>query len=151
MKKKLFVIFMILIGALIVSGCTSTTTTSPTPAPAPVVTTPAPAPVTNINNINNTNNTNNTNTNVETPNPVQNQVTVNIQNFAFNPSSITIPVGSTIRWVNLDNVQHEVRGSGFDSGLMSQNAAFTFTFTQAGTYNYACAIHPSMQGQIIVQ
>src|SRR3982751_1360644 len=37
-------------------------------------------------------------------------VTVAIQFFAFNPSVITVPAGTTVRWVNRDLIQHDVFG-----------------------------------------
>ena len=82
--------------------------------------------------------------------PKQQTYTVNIQNNAFNPSSVQIPAGSTVKWVNLDPIQHEPKGNVFDSRPMNQNGVYEYTFNQAGTYNYACAIHPSMQGTITV-
>jgi plastocyanin len=80
-KKSTFY-YSNLVIAIVASGCSSTTTTTPNPAPAPA-TTPTPVP--------------------------QNQqaYTVNIQNNAFNPSSLQITAGSTVKWVNLDPVQHE--------------------------------------------
>jgi plastocyanin len=125
MIRKVLFITLILVIAIVASGCSSTTTTTPNPAPAPA---PTPTPV------------------------PQNQqaYTVNIQNNAFNPSSLQIPAGSTVKWVNLDSVQHEPKGNVFDSGPLNQNGVFEHTFNQAGTYNYACAIHPSMQGTITV-
>jgi plastocyanin len=125
MIRKVLFITLILVIAIVASGCTTTTTTqNPTPAPA---TTPTPTPVN------------------------QNQTyTVNIQNNAFNPPSLQVPAGSTVKWVNLDSVQHEPKGNVFDSGPLNQNGVFEHTFNQAGTYNYACAIHPSMQGTITV-
>jgi plastocyanin len=85
---------------------------------------------------------------VNNPNPQT--YTVNIQNNAFNPSSVQIPAGSTVKWINLDPIQHEPKGNVFDSGPLSQNGVFEYTFNQTGTNNYVCAIHPSMQGTIIV-
>lgn len=125
MIRKVLFITLILVIAIVASGCSSTPTTTPNPAPAPA-TTPMPVP--------------------------QNQqaYTVNIQNNAFNPSSLQVPAGSTVKWVNLDSVQHEPKGNVFDSGPLNQNGVFEHTFNQAGTYNYACAIHPSMQGTITV-
>ena len=121
MIRKILFISLILISAIIASGCTTTTKITPNPAP-----TPTPVP--------------------------QNQqaYTVNIQNNAFNPSSLQVPAGSTVKWVNLDSVQHEPKGNVFDSGPLNQNGVFEHTFNQAGTYNYACAIYPSMQGTITV-
>src|SRR5665647_1788703 len=128
MMRKELIIILLLVGVIVAaSGCTTkTNTTNTTTIPAPVkVNNPAP-----VNN----------------PNPQT--YTVNIQNNAFNPSSVQIPAGSTVKWVNLDSVQHEPKGTVFDSGPLNQNGVFEHTFNQAGTYNYACAIHPSMQGTI---
>ena len=134
MRRKVLFITLILVIAIVASGCSSTTTTN--------TTIPAPVQVNNTTIINNPAPVNN-------PNPQT--YTVNIQNNAFNPSSLQIPAGSTVKWVNLDSVQHEPKGNVFDSGPLNQNGVFEYTFNQAGTYNYACVIHPSMQGQIIVQ
>jgi len=76
--------------------------------------------------------------------------TINIQNNTFNPSSVQIAVGGTVKWVNMDSVKHEPKGRVFDSGPLEQNGTFEYTFKSAGTYNYQCAIHPSMLGTIKV-
>jgi plastocyanin len=33
---------------------------------------------------------------------------------------------------------------------MNDGDTFTLTFTKAGTYPYACAVHPQMIGQVVV-
>ena len=81
-----------------------------------------------------------------------------IQNMAFSPASKTISVGTTIKWINKDAAPHTVT-SGipgaptgiFNSNNMGQNAQFSFTFNQAGTFKYFCNIHQSMTGTITVQ
>jgi plastocyanin len=138
MKNILKVITLLLIVAAVVSaaGCAgkktvnnTTTNTTSNPAPASVNTnTPTPAPV--------------------SQNPLT--YTINIQNNAFNPSSVQIAVGGTVKWVNMDSVKHEPKGRVFDSGPIGQNGTFEYTFKSAGTYNYQCAIHPSMLGTIKV-
>ena len=79
---------------------------------------------------------------------------VAIENFAFAPSSITVSEGTTITWTNNDNVDHTVTSTSgpesFDSGNMGQGETFRHTFTQAGTYDYICSIHPFMRAQVIV-
>lgn len=80
---------------------------------------------------------------------------VTIQNFAFNPSPLNVPVGATVTWTNSDGAAHTTTsdsGSGvsWDSGALSNGAHFSFTFTQAGTYTYHCAIHSYMHGTIVV-
>ncbi len=77
--------------------------------------------------------------------------TVRITNYAFNPQTLTISVGTTVTWVNEDLVSHTVSSSTFDSGAIANGQTYTHTFNTAGTYNYQCAIHPSMTGTIIVQ
>ncbi|MDP2660831.1 MAG: cupredoxin family copper-binding protein [Dehalococcoidia bacterium] len=76
-----------------------------------------------------------------------------IQNFAFGPKTLTAPVGTTVRWTNKDSAAHTVTsGKGaFDSGNLAQGQSFSFKFTQAGTFDYACKIHPNMTATITVQ
>lgn len=82
---------------------------------------------------------------------VQKENTVIIQNFAFNPSTITISKGTTITWTNEDSVPHIVKSEGiFESETLSKSDSFTFTFNEPGTYEYICKIHPYMKGSIIV-
>lgn len=83
---------------------------------------------------------------------------VSIQSNSFNPGSRTVSVGTTIKWTNNDNVTHTVTSGSpgnqttlFDSGNLASGQTFEFTFTQTGTFNYFCKIHPSMTAQIIVQ
>ena len=77
---------------------------------------------------------------------------VMIQNFAFTPPSLTVPVGSTVTWTNKDQTQHTATADdkSFDSGPLAPGASFSFTFTQAGTFTYKCTFHPNMLGTIIV-
>lgn len=80
-----------------------------------------------------------------------NQKTVNISNFSFQPTPLDIPVGTTVVWTNNDSVMHQIKSDTFNSQPLSQGDTFSFTFQTAGTYDYSCAIHPSMKGQIVVQ
>jgi plastocyanin len=82
------------------------------------------------------------------PAPVQ----VAIQNFAFSPAIVTVTTGTTVRWVNMDNVDHTVTSNGgiFDSGNLSPSNNFEVLFDTAGTYPYFCTLHPAMTGQIVV-
>ena len=56
-------------------------------------------------------------------------------------------------WSNADSTTHDVvaDAGAFDSGRMGPNGAFSFTFSQRGTYAYHCTIHPTMTGTIVVQ
>ena len=93
-------------------------------------------------------------TNTPTPVPTCPPMTVDdsITGFAFQPPTITIPAGSTIRWTNLDPASHtSTSDTGvWDSGTLTHNQQFSFTFTTPGTYTYYCTIHPFMTGTITV-
>lgn len=78
-------------------------------------------------------------------------VDVSIQNFAFEPNSVQISVGNTVKWTNLDSVPHTIKGTDFTSESLNKDASFSYTFTKTGTYNYECSIHPSMKGVVIVE
>ncbi len=84
----------------------------------------------------------------------QSAVTVDIQDFSFQPHEWTIPVGGTVHWVNHDEWPHHVAaedGKGFNSGVLAPGKDFRFTFTQPGRFSYRCGIHPTMLGVITVQ
>ncbi len=85
-------------------------------------------------------------------NPTQTN-SVNIQGFAFHPSSITVPVGATVTWTNQDATAHTVTqdGAGFNSGALAQNASFSQTFATKGTFNYHCSFHSNMIASVTVQ
>ncbi len=72
---------------------------------------------------------------------------------SFSPPTLTVKVGSTVVWMNKDTVTHTVTtssGNLFDSGNLPDGFVYKHTFTQVGTYQYYCTIHPSMTGTIVV-
>ena len=82
----------------------------------------------------------------------QESITVSIRDFAFNPAVITITKGTEITWVNEDSASHTVASEGsFDSGSLSKGQSFSYTFTEAGTFDYKCSIHTSMKGKVVVE
>lgn len=78
---------------------------------------------------------------------------VRVDNFTFGPQTLTVPVNTTVTWVNRDDIPHViVSGDGvFKSKALDTDDKFSFTFTKAGTYPYFCGIHPKMVGKIVVQ
>jgi plastocyanin len=78
---------------------------------------------------------------------------ITIDNFSFTPKEITVAAGTTITWVNRDDVPHTVVSPDkkFRSKALDTDDKFSFTFTDAGTYNYFCSVHPMMTGKIIVK
>jgi amicyanin len=78
---------------------------------------------------------------------------VDITNFAFAPVTLTIPVGATVTWTNHDEEPHTIvsgDGSTFHSPGMGTGGTYSFTFTNAGSYDYMCSIHPFMHGTVVV-
>jgi plastocyanin len=92
------------------------------------------------------------NPNADAP-TVPNQVT--IDNFAFNPKTLTVPVGTEVTWINRDDVPHTatsaVKPRVFDSKTLDTDDKFSHVFTTPGTYPYFCAVHPHMTGEIVVK
>lgn len=78
---------------------------------------------------------------------------ITIDNFSFTPKEITVAAGTTITWVNHDDVPHTVVSPDkkFRSKALDTDDRFSFTFKDAGTYNYFCSVHPIMIGKIIVK
>lgn len=78
---------------------------------------------------------------------------VRVDNFTFGPQSITVPVNTTVTWVNRDDIPHVIVSNDgvFRSKALDTDDKYSFTFTKAGTYPYFCGIHPKMVGKIVVQ
>lgn len=72
--------------------------------------------------------------------------------FTFKPKSVTIAVGTTVKWTNNTTVAHTVTSDTgvFNSGIINPGSTFKFTFTKKGTFGYHCMIHPFMIATIIV-
>ncbi len=88
----------------------------------------------------------------ELPNPsTANQVMV--ENFSFQPGTLTVKAGTTVTWVNHDDEPHTVNENNktFKSGTLDTDAKFSYKFTSPGSYSYFCSLHPRMTGQIIVK
>ena len=80
------------------------------------------------------------------------KIEVKIDNFAFVPGELKIKVGTTVTWVNHDDIPHTVLGVGTSirSKTMDTDGGYTFKFERTGTFNYICALHPHMKGKVIV-
>lgn len=125
--KKIWFIGLLVI-AVLISGCTTTTTTRPA-EPTPIATTSAPI--------------------TTTPAPVS----VAIKSSTFTPAIVEISKGTTVTWTNDDGVPHTVTSisGAFDSGNLEPGKTYSYTFNQAGPFEYSCSNHPSMtHGKVIV-
>ena len=82
---------------------------------------------------------------------------VAMQGNTFQPAEISISAGTTVTWTNEDAVGHTVTSGtrGSPSGMFDESVnaggTFSFTFTESGTYEYFCSIHPGMDGTVIVE
>jgi plastocyanin len=77
---------------------------------------------------------------------------VGIDNFTFSPGTITVRAGTKVEWENNDDIPHsivETTGK-FHSAALDTEDKFSFTFTQAGTFDYFCGLHPHMVGKVVV-
>lgn len=77
---------------------------------------------------------------------------VHIANFTFAQAAITVKRGSTVTWVNDDDIPHTVVAvdKSFKSKVLDTGDRFTFTFAKPGQFAYFCSIHPHMTGKVIV-
>ena len=77
---------------------------------------------------------------------------VSVVDVAFQPADIEVPAGTTVGWTNEDPFAHTVtaRDGAFDSGAVDGGVTYSQTFEQPGSYDYFCAIHPSMTGTVTV-
>jgi YVTN family beta-propeller protein len=78
---------------------------------------------------------------------------VSIAHFAFAPGVLEVPVGTPVTWSNDDGAPHGIayadKAAGTD--VLLPGATFARTFDRPGTYDYVCAVHPYMQGKIVVR
>lgn len=75
-----------------------------------------------------------------------------IENGQFNPRDISISVGDTVQWVNVDSEDHTVsfEDARFDVEVPS-GSTVSYTFKEAGEARYFCKFNPGMQGSVLVE
>src|SRR5947209_411473 len=109
-------------------------TPSPTRTPIPPTPSPTPSPT------------------PKPPTPVTVMIITNSSgSFAFSPSTLNIPVGTTVTWKNTTAAPHTVSFNGFGSGTINPGATYSFKFTRAGTFGYMCMFHPYMVATVNVK
>jgi plastocyanin len=89
------------------------------------------------------------------PAPDLSERRVTIDNFAFGPQVLTVAPGTTVTWLNRDDVPHTATSSDsppkFNSKAIDTDEQFSQVFTRPGTYPYFCSVHPKMTATIIVK
>lgn len=83
----------------------------------------------------------------------QDEVTIEIKDFAFTKSNIKIKKGTTVTWVNHDTVKHNAfsdDSNGLKGELLGKGESYSFTFETVAVNNYYCTPHPYMKGIVDV-
>ncbi len=78
---------------------------------------------------------------------------VAIDNFTFTPRAMTVAPGTTVTWINRDDIPHTVTAQdhAFSAAALDTGDHFSHRFAAAGSYTYYCTIHPKMTAAIIVR
>ena len=133
--RRSLLLLLLAAAALIAAGCGSNDSGSTSTAPA----TSAPA---------------STSASGSTAAGASGTVTVDMKNIQFAPKDITVDKGQTIKWENLDTVDHDAvatSGATFKSDQFGKGGTFEFTPDKAGKIEYVCTLHPGMVGTITVR
>jgi plastocyanin len=80
-------------------------------------------------------------------------VEVKIDNFTYVPGAVKVAAGTTVTWVNHDDIPHTVVSTEkvFKSRVLDTDEKFSYAFTKPGRYPYFCSLHPKMTGEVVVQ
>ena len=78
---------------------------------------------------------------------------VTIDNFSFGPGELNVAAGTTVKFINHDDIPHSVveNNKAFRSKALDTDDSYSYTFASAGTFSYFCGLHPKMVGKIIVK
>jgi plastocyanin len=85
--------------------------------------------------------------------PAAPPASVNIKDFTYGPSTLTVPAGAQVTWTNHDEETHTITSAtgAFGSAGLGHDETFTQTFARPGTYAYFCALHPQMRATVVVR
>jgi plastocyanin len=78
---------------------------------------------------------------------------VHIGNFTFNQPVLAVKPGTTVTWVNDDDIPHTVvaQDKSFKSKVLDTGDRFSVTFAKPGQVAYFCSLHPHMTGKVVVK
>jgi manganese oxidase len=101
--------------------------------------------------------------------PAPTGVVAHIHVFAFVPKPLKVKAGTTVTWVNDDDIAHTVTSGTrdyapgdtgqvtavhadglFDMTLDGAGKKASFTFAKTGTFHYFCNRHPGMEADVVV-
>ena len=79
----------------------------------------------------------------------------------YKPETISILRGTTVTWTNNDVEIHTVTsgnletggptGTLFESGPLASGKTYAHSFSEKGTFDYFCTLHPFMTGKVVVK
>lgn len=78
---------------------------------------------------------------------------VMIKGMAFSPAVISVAVGDTITFTNMDSAPHTAtaKNGAFDTGRLTKGKSADVKISSAGDVDYFCAVHPSMKAKVSAQ
>ena len=78
---------------------------------------------------------------------------IQIAKHKYDRPTLTVPVGTTVTWLNKDEDVHTVVSMTltFRSPGLETDDAYSYKFTKPGVYQYFCTLHPLMTGKVIVK
>jgi plastocyanin len=79
---------------------------------------------------------------------------IGIDNFSFTPAVLTVKAGTSVTWLNQDDVPHLIvnaQNRFKSSPILDTDQRFSATLIKTGRYDYFCSLHPKMQGTIMVE
>jgi plastocyanin len=119
------VVVGLMLALAVTAGCSSTSSTTPTTPTTPKTTPTSPSGTS--------------------------EKTVSIIDFAFQPTTMTVKPGTTVKWTNNGATAHTVTFADFASSQLQPGQTFSHTFDTEGSFPYHCSIHPTqMNGTIVV-
>jgi len=77
--------------------------------------------------------------------------TVEIRGMEFHPAELTVAPGDTVVWINRDIVPHTATAKGWGTDVLTQGQSGRIVARHAGTIDYACNLHPTMHGTLLVR
>lgn len=85
--------------------------------------------------------------------PAPGALLVSARDSFFQPETVTVMLGKSVRWTNQGAVQHSVVSDSalWQSGLLAPTWWFEVRFDSTGTFPYHCSQHAGMTGTVIVQ
>lgn len=72
---------------------------------------------------------------------------IGLRNDIFTPNDLTVPVGATVWWVDLEG-RHQIEpdDESYESPILFPGNRYAHTFKYFGTYHYHCFIHGDRGG-----